>query len=335
MDGSMTEARPYAGDEARGRTAEDAAAWVVRLQAADLDLSEALAFDAWLQDSPDNARAYDQALAVWEAYGRHGAEVADVLATRRMARPDRRRVWFIAAGAAVAATVALAVLPEIAARPTTQLYATGVGEHRTVTLADGSTIDLDAATRLSVSLDRSGRHVTLTEGEAVFDVAHDTRRPFVIAAGDRTVRVVGTQFDVRRRDGRLSVTVARGAVEIRPLEGAEGRAYRLHPGQRLDHREGAPDVRIAAVDAAEVLGWRSGRLVYRDQPLGEVVADLNRQFPTPIRIDDPDLAKVPISGVLVLDDQDAVIRRLALLVPIRAVRSDAGLVLRRDGAAGL
>jgi transmembrane sensor len=83
-----------------------------------------------------------------------------------------------------------------------------------------------------------------------------------------------------------------------------------------------------------VLGWRSGRLVYRGQPLSEVVADLNQQFATPIRIDDPALAATPISGVLILDNQDAVIRRLALLVPISAVRSDAGVVLRRDGASG-
>ena len=83
-----------------------------------------------------------------------------------------------------------------------------------------------------------------------------------------------------------------------------------------------------------MLGWRAGRLVYRDQPLKDVVADLNQQFSTPIRIEDADLAATPISGVLVLDDQSAVIRRLALLVPVRAVPSQAGLVLRRDGTSG-
>jgi len=90
---------------------------------------------------------------------------------------------------------------------------------------------------------------------------------------------------------------------------------------------------VAAAEPAEVLGWRSGRLVYRQQPLSEVIADLNQQFVTPIRVEDAELAATPISGVLVLDDQDAVIRRLALLVPISAVRSDAGVVLRRDVAS--
>jgi transmembrane sensor len=168
----------------------------------------------------------------------------------------------------------------------------------------------------------------------VFDVAHDATRPFLIGAGDRTIRVVGTQFDVRRRDGRLAVTVARGAVEVRPADGAAGKAYRLHPGQRLEHVEGAPDALISAAEAEDVLAWRTGRLIYRGQPLSEVVADLNQQFPTPIRIEDPGLAAEPISGVLVLDDQAAVIRRLALLVPIRTVRSGAGVVLRRDAVSG-
>jgi transmembrane sensor len=222
--------------------------------------------------------------------------------------------------------------PDVLSTPQVEQYVTGKGELRTVRLEDGSTIDLDAGTRLTVALGRRARQVTLAQGQALFDVAHDRRRPFRIAAGDRVVRVVGTRFDVRRRDGRLSVTVARGSVEVLPAAGAPGRAYRLHPGQRLDHRQGEAAVRVAAADPDEVLGWRSGRLVYRGQPLSEVVADLNQRFETPIRIDDPGLAATPISGVLILDDQAAVIRRLALLVPIRAVPSGAGVVLRRDPA---
>ncbi|MCR5876304.1 FecR domain-containing protein [Phenylobacterium sp. J426] len=234
--------------------------------------------------------------------------------------------------AAAAAAAGLLILTPPLRGPQPQTYATGIGEHRTVTLADGSTLQMNAATKLSVVLRRDRREVTLQEGEAIFDVAHDVRRPFEIAVGDRTVRVVGTQFDVRRRGGELSVTVARGAVEVRPAAGSSGPAYRLHPDQRLDHREGDTTVDLATVDAQEVLGWRTGRLVYREQPLSQVVSDLNHQFSTPIHVEDPALAATPISGVLVLDDQDAVIRRLALLVPIRAVRSDAGLVLRREGA---
>jgi transmembrane sensor len=313
-----------------------AAAWVVRLESGDLSESESIAFDGWLAVGPENASAFDAALSVSQAYGANGAEIAaaldrQALARRRAPRPQVGRRAFVAGGAvAAAAAVAAVVGPQLLSPSSALAYQTTRGERRTIRLEDGSIIDINAGTKLTVAFTRDGRHVTLDEGQAVFDVAHDPRRPFLIAAGDRTVRVVGTQFDVRRRDGRLSVTVARGAVEVRPSDGATGKAYRLHPGQRLDHVEGAQVAQVAATNPEDVLGWRSGRLVYRGQPLAEVVADLNQQFSTPIRIADEQLAATPISGVLVLDNQDAVIRRLALLVPIRAIRSDAGVVLRRE-----
>lgn len=324
----MNEPWAYGGDAARSEAAD----WVVRLQADDLTEADARAFDAWLQASPAHVRAYDAALAVWDEFDAAGPEVERALKAVRV-RPQPSRRFYLAAGAvAAAAAVAVVVAPGWRPEAPPAGYATATGEHRTVALADGSTIELNAGTRLSVALGRHERRVVLDEGQAVFDVAADPRRPFVIAAGDRMVRVVGTQFDVRRRDGRLSVTVAEGVVEVRPADEAAGRAFRLLPGQRLDHVEGSPEARVAAAAPEEVLGWRSGRLVYRDHPLGEVVADLNQQFPTPIRLEDPSLAATPISGVLILDDQDAVIRRLALLVSVSAVRSGDGVTLRRDDA---
>lgn len=318
------------GDEARR---EDAAAWVVRLEAGDLAEAEASAFDAWLSAAPENPSAFDDALSVSRAYAAAAEPVARELAQRRPARVAVGRRAFLGVGAAAAAAaVAVLVVPDLRA-PQPAIYATGKGERRSVRLADGSSIDLNGATRISVTLGRDGRNVTLERGQAVFDVTHDPRRPFVVAAGDRTVRVVGTQFDVRRLEGKLSVTVARGAVEVHPAPGTAGQAYRLRPGQRLVHLEGVEASQVAVAEVEQVLGWRSGRLVYREQPLSEVVADLNQQFDTPIRIEDAGLAGTPISGVLVLDNQESVIRRLALLLPLTAVRSDAGVVLRRDPAS--
>jgi transmembrane sensor len=85
---------------------------------------------------------------------------------------------------------------------------------------------------------------------------------------------------------------------------------------------------VSVADPAESFGWRIGRLVYRDEPLANVVADLNRQFPTPIRIDDPRLGQSRISGVLILDDQGDVLQRLALMLPVKAVRSDRDVLLQ-------
>jgi transmembrane sensor len=214
-------------------------------------------------------------------------------------------------------------------QPVTQTFVTGKGQHQHVKLADGSMIDLDAETRLSVTLARGERKVVLGDGEAIFDVAPDKARPFTVAAADHLVRVVGTQFDVRNRRGALTVTVARGKVQVRPLSAAvAGRAFLLTPGERLAVAAGGAE-ELKAVDPQETFSWRAGRLVYRDQPLGDVVADLNRQFVDQIEIGDPELAKLPITGVIVLDDPRAVTQRLSLMLPVRSVPSDRGLVLLR------
>jgi transmembrane sensor len=309
----------------------EAAEWLVRLQAGDLAEADALAFDAWLQASPLNARAYDRVLGVSDEFETNAAAVREGLRARRPARGLPLRRHYAAAGAlAAAALVAAVVVPALLPQPKPQVFATGAGQHRSISLADGSKIDLNAGTRLAVTLRRDARQVVMDEGQAVFDVAADARRPFVIAAGDRMVRVVGTQFDVRRREGRLSVTVTRGTVEVSPREGAAGAAFRLHPGQRLEHVEGAAAAKVMAAAPDQALGWRSGRLVYRDQPLSVVVADLNAEFDKPIRLADPTLSAAPVSGVFIVDDEDAVVRRLALLVSAHTVPSDGGVTLQRN-----
>jgi transmembrane sensor len=323
--------RPTHRDETRRTEASD---WVVRLQASDLTEVEVLDFDAWLSASAANGAAYDDALAVWREFAASREALQALpraMAGRRAA--TSRRFWLAAGALAAAAVAAVVVLPLAPSASKTETFVTAKGQHRNLNLADGSHVSLNAGTRLSVNLTRTERRVVMGDGQAVFDVAPDARRPFVIAVGDRTVRVVGTQFDVRNRQGALAVTVARGVVEVHPTPGAAGAAYRLRPGQRFESRLGAPDVRVAAADPEAILGWRSGRLIYRDRPLGEVVSDLNQQFSTPVLLNDSRLAALPVSGVLILDDQKAVVDRLALMLPISAIRSDEGWILRRDEAA--
>jgi transmembrane sensor len=330
LESAMSEAW-IRGDDARRAIAAD---WLVRLQAPDLDEAQATQFDAWLSADPANGRAYDAALGVMLELDAAAPAILQDIQAATARRPNiGKRAWLVAGGLAAAATVALAVLPFSALAPATQSFTTAKGEHRAVKLADGSTLEINAGSQLSVTLGRHDRHVVMSQGEAVFDVAADKARPFLIDAGDRTVRVVGTRFDVRRRGDELSVTVERGVVEVRPAGEAAGRVFRLHPGQRLDTSQGASAVQLSAADPQAVESWRNGRLIYRDQPLSDVVADLNQQFSDPIVLDDPALAQVRVSGVLVLDNQAAVIRRLALLAPIKALPSPRGVLLRSDPAA--
>jgi transmembrane sensor len=315
------------------RAMAEATAWLARLQRADIAESDSLDFDAWLSSAPGNRAAYRRALAVWHEFDACAEAVADHLAAdarKASARSGLSRRWLVGAGGmAAAASVAALVLPGLLAETAVQTYVTGKGERKRITLADGSTVDLNAETRLQVSFSRSARKATLGDGEAIFDVAHDKRRPFTVAAASRIVQVVGTQFDVRNRQSELTVTVARGKVQVRPLSAsAPGRQFLLTPGQRLE--VGATGLeQLKSVDPQEAFSWRAGRLVYRGEPLSEVVADLNRQFVQQVEISDPELARIPITGVIVLDDQNAVMERLSLMLPVRSVPSDRGLLLLR------
>lgn len=324
----------HTADTALTGLEDEAAAWVVRLQDEEAGETEWLSFDAWLAQSPAHAAAYDRALALWHEIG-HRAPALKRLLGHAPASVASRRSWPLFAGAALAAALALGWFLQSPppSAPALEIFQTAKGEHKTAALADGSHIDLASATRLSVSLAAAERRVTLDEGEAIFDVAPDAARPFIITAGDRRVRVVGTEFDVRRRGDQLSVTVRRGVVEVAPLDSAQG-AVRLMPGDRVDHVIGSTASRTGTASADDVFAWRTGHLVYRDRPLSEVAADLNAQFAKPVSLADRKTAETLFSGVLVLDDEDAVVHRLTLLAPLWSTSGESGIVVgTRDAAA--
>ena len=310
---------------------QEAADWLTRLQRPEVDETDWLAFDAWLSE-PGAREAYDAIQAVDEEIFQRGSAVRGELAEpRRVAAKRAFSIdwrWLGGLGAAAAATaVAITIAPwgELLPQPDT-LYTTAKGESRTVQLADGSRVDLNTDSHISVRLEKDARRVTVHDGQALFDVAHDSARPFLITAGDETVRVIGTRFDVRRRDGQLSVTVLRGLVEV--STDGEDTPVRLRPGQMLEHIEGASGVSVRAVAAEDQVGWRSGRLVYRDQPLGRIVSDMNHYFDRPIRLEGENTATLRFSGVLIVDGQDAMVRRLSSLMPISATPTDDAIVLR-------
>lgn len=310
---------------------QEAADWLTRLQQPEVDETDWLAFDAWLSE-PGAQEAYDAIQAVDEEIFQRGSAIRGELAEPRRVAAKRGFTidwrWLGGLGAAAAAAaVAITVAPwgELLPQPDT-LYTTAKGESRTLQLADGSRVDLNTDSHISVRLEKDARRVTVHDGQALFDVAHDSDRPFLITAGDETVRVVGTRFDVRRRDGQLSVTVLRGLVEV--STDGEDTPVRLRPGQMLEHVEGASGVSVRAVAAEDQVGWRSGRLVYRDQPLGRIVSDMNHYFERPIRLEGENTATLRFSGVLIVDGQDAMVRRLTSLMPISATPTDDAIILR-------
>lgn len=312
-----------------------AADWFAKLQG-DPALEDWTQFQAWLEADPAHAAAYEAVEAVWldlEDLPTNDVEpappplAANVTPLRGRAAPTMRRGVMMGLGVAAAAAIVAMVIAPRFARPDFTSYSTGRGETREVALADGSRLTLGGDTTLRVHLGRKQRDVTLVDGEASFDVAHLENRPFVVAVADRQVRVLGTEFNILSHADHLAVSVRRGLVAV---SGGEEGSVRLARGQQLAKAPGtAAQVRDVAPDTA--FAWKSGKLIYDRAPLARVVADLNRYVAKPIRVD-PSAASVTVSGVLLVDEEAAMIRRLELFAPVVAETTTREVVLKAKAA---
>lgn len=319
------------GHQSADEIASQAAEWFVRLQGEDAAEADWLAFEQWLE-TPAHAAAYERVEALWvdldDAKSLLSRQAGARRPLRRAAaqRPSRRN-WLVAAGG-LAATVAVGLFALEELRPPPgQTWRTAVGETRGIVLADGTRIRLNAASSLRVVLGARERRVEMAEGEAVFDVAHDPSRPFLITVGDRQVRVVGTEFNIRRRNGATAVTVRRGIVEVRPSKAQSVAPIRLTVGRQLTYVDGNPASQVRAVEPAVAFAWTSGQLIYQDVPMADVAADLSRRFGVPVNVADPQTARMPFTGVLVTDDAAAVMRRIEAFAPVTASPRGRGFVL--------
>ncbi len=204
-------------------------------------------------------------------------------------------------------------------------YATTTAGYERARLADGSTLELNTASAARVQFTAAERHVELESGEAHFEVAHDTARPFVVSAGGVTVRAVGTAFNVRYVSGAVEVTVTEGKVTVGPALSATG-ATLVAANQRLalplaPAAAPAPAIEeLAPADVRAVLSWQRRVTDFSDTPLGEVTARFNRHNVLQLVITDPALGSRRIGGIFALDDVEAFVRLLERDGIIRAER---------------
>ena len=204
-------------------------------------------------------------------------------------------------------------------------YATTTAGYERARLADGSTLELNTASAARVQFTAAERHVELESGEAHFEVAHDTARPFVVSAGGVTVRAVGTAFNVRYVSGAVEVTVTEGKVTVGPALSATG-ATLVAANQRLalplaPAAAPAPAIEeLAPADVRAVLSWQRRVTDFSDTPLSEVTARFNRHNVLQLVITDPALGSRRIGGIFALDDVEAFVRLLERDGIIRAER---------------
>lgn len=306
------------------RVREEAALWVARRP--DADPCVAAEFEAWKAADARHAEAFEQ---VWRTSQDPAlAEAMRLNAQRRRLRHRRTGRFGALAGGLAAASLALffawPTLELMTVKPTT--LETAPGQHREVTLADGSRLTLDGATRLEVRLGSRRRQVELVQGEAFFDVAHDKSRPFMVKADTGSARVLGTAFDLERVDGRLELAVHRGRVRLAP-SGLIHRSADLLAGQRAFAKEG----RLSAVKRFDPTAddWRSGWLETDGVTLDRLVERLNRNSDVKITITDPALGRRRVAGRFRLAEPKALVENLALMHGFSVRQTSEGLLLAR------
>jgi transmembrane sensor len=301
--------------------------WLVRLQgdhATDADRAE---FRAWLAADPRHAAAFKSVTSAVEGVRALKGELRGAAAFE--ARPRREhRVVIAGAGLALAAAALLGVLWLRDARP--QHYATAVGEQREVTLGDGSVVELNTNSEITVRFNSEGRNVGLVRGEALFQVRRDPGRMFEVEADGRSVRALGTAFVVRMDGAALKVTVTEGMVDVgsaRPrlapsalVVGQRGRA-RVSARQRLDiSDQGSVLTHLNEEEIARSLAWRDGMLRFDGELLRDVVKDVERHTGANFVIANSELEELHVVAYLRANNLDGFISGLEESFPDIAVR---------------
>lgn len=311
----------------------EAERWFARLRAPDCTASERVRFERW-QAVPAHADAFAATEKLWASFGGLAGR-ADFEALSQQVlldtSPPARSSW---PRFAIAASILLAVVGGVtfwALNSRTEpavVYSTGPGERSTVRLPDGSQVTLNFATELDAQFDGRERRITLRKGEALFAVTNDARRAFRVSAGDGEVSVLGTRFQVRNEDRRVAVTLLEGRVAVERKQVKQH--VQLQPGDQVSFAEDSSRMARRVVDPEVAASWVTGRLLFRATPLTEAVAEVNRYTDREIRIGDPAISNIPISGTFEVSDSDSVLSALEALLPVRVERgADGGVTLQR------
>ena len=344
-------------DQVNPQAREKAAEWLVAFCEGEVDASGRESFDRWLRTSPEHVRAYLQISAVWESTGlladNHKIDIEALVqravseqqvlslsATRISSgeRPPFQRPRVSTAWRAIAASFLLVcvIVGGIAAWQLmrTPVYETGAAEERTIRLPDGSTVQLNARSRIELHFTTGERGVDLVEGQAMFSVARNPRQPFIVHSDVAAVEAVGTRFDVYRKGSGTVVTVMEGKVAI----GADRVPRKGLHSQRSAAREPASPVLVSAGEQAvaasqrpirayranvfAATAWTEGKLMFDSARLSDIVAELNRIGSRRLIIEDSSLLDLHVSGVFPASDPTRLVDFLRQRFGVTVVETD-------------
>jgi transmembrane sensor len=308
--------------------AAEAAVWLARLHGPATSRAMQRACLAWQARSAAHRLAFERCTDTWQdVAGVQRDHIPAAPSEGRRLRPSGRRLALaVAALGCVSVGAVLLLWP-------TDTYSTGVGERRVIVLADGSRVTLNTATEVRVKLTDLRRLVTVARGEALFEVAKDASRPFVVQVAGTEVVATGTEFVVRyspdaQADEALAVTLVEGQVVVQRVDGRAGRSPAvplvMAPGQRvrIGPASTGDAVRIDRPLMDQTLAWQRGEVLFDDVALVDAVAEMNRYSATQITIETQALQQLRVGGAYRTGDNVGFAHALAQLY---------GLVVRARG----
>ena len=318
----------------------NAAEWVIRMRSGEFSGGERKALEEWLGASADNPRELLRAEAAWRLSGSLASEARvrqeiDSLAQEtgaadpvpQPASPRRKSFFY-----AVAATVLLAVLAGITWRMAHDGdVETARGEQRMLTLDDGSIVTLNTDTELDIDFSAHTRQISLRRGEALFQVARDPSRPFIVRAGAGYARALGTRFNVVADQDNVTVSVLEGRVEVAPQLASREESTVLGAGESTAYMSTGKLTRPEPTRASpeRIDAWREGKLRFDSWTLARAVSEDNRYAEKPLRLGSEEFANVPISGVFRIGDSSAFVQAIGELLGTRVVDEGDTLLLTR------
>lgn len=321
-----------------GDPVNEAAEWFLILLDEDLSEEHYLEWQTWLAKNDANQKAFSKAEECWENLD----NVTDLPLAQEKTTVNRnkhttsllRRFAPIAATIFVSLSIGLMTYRNIPAPLEITTYQTDLAEHKNIQLDDGSKVTLGAKSIINVQYSDIQRHVTLVRGEAVFDVAKNKARPFVVKIGKGTVTAIGTKFNIHSSRHNVIVTVLEGSVEVNPylVTGINPDNDDIpHPivpaGNAVSYRNNGYISGVVPVNTEAATSWEQGLLVRVDTPLPRVIADVNRYSLREIIIGDPSLNDIRFTGTVLNDGIDNWLRGLSVAYPIKVLDSGHGAIL--------
>jgi transmembrane sensor len=320
-------ADPTAEAKSLAELQEQARHWWVRVHSGTMDTIEQSQFQFWLNANPLHKSAFEDINSLWRELDGIKGLIDNVESTTKP--KPRRTVRWQWAIPALAACLLVAVLYPSASIKFRADESTDIAETRTVHLADGSTVQLNSETALSINITKTTRELNLLQGEAQFKVSPDPNRPFKVRAGNGIVTALGTAFNVRhnRQSAEVTVTEHKVAVKLDGNPANQDTETIVAQGQQVAYDPDNGLSAVKTVDTRIATAWQRGKLVVQDKPLSEVLAELNHYHRGYFIVSDPAIAQHRINGVFNTDNPIAALNAIEKFQHLHSNRISHYLVL--------